>query len=471
MGERNETAVILSPSKAALLERWRQGAALSTGCVIHPRSTKGELPLTFGQMRLWLIEQYEPGMPTYHLFFCARIGESLNADVLSASVGELARRHEILRTTFSMDADNPTQYVGTGNPPHLEVADMHAGDEGRGLAEAIELIDDAIHKPFDLAHGPLGRILLCQLQGYNLLALVVHHLIADGWSLGLALRELSTIYEARLDGQSPQLPPLTIQYGDFAIWQRETLRDANWQSDLDYWRARLKDIGSLNLAPDHPRPKVITSRGDWREFRLSPTRSAELRRLARQQDATLFMVLLAALKVLLREISDQDDIVVGTAIANRGNVETFGLIGNFINTLVLRTNLQDDPTFRGLLQRVKETCVGAFAHQQAPFERVVKEVLPTRDLSKNVLFQVGFVLQPPSTEMQFAGLPMKLIELGSRSTRSEIEFDLWDQPEIVGRVSFSTDLFYPEMIERRLQRLYHIIAAIVSDPGRRVSEL
>ena len=296
-------------------------------------------------------------------------------------------------------------------------------------------------------------------------------MIADGWSLGLALRELAMIYQAHREKRAPQLPALPIQYGDFAIWQRETLRDANWRSDLDYWRAHLQDVGTLDLRTDFPRPLVTTSRGDWREFRLDLRLSAEMRKLARQQDVTLFMVLLTAVKVLLREISLHDDVVVGTAIANRSNVETFGLIGNFINTLVLRTTLQGDPTVVELLRRVKATCVGAFAHQQAPFEKVVKEVLPTRDLSRGVLFQVGFVLQPSTTEMQFAGLPMKLVELGSRSTRSEIEFDLWDQPEIVGRVSFSTDLFKPATIEHRLQRMYHLIDRMASDPRLRVSQL
>jgi len=463
--------VSLSANKAALLERWRQGVSLAPKAVIAPRSTEGELPLTFGQMRLWLIEQYEPGMPTYHLFFCGRIEGPIDAVALADSVTDLARRHEILRTVFSVDQSNPCQYVGRGELPQLEVSDLTGGEESHGLAKSVELIDDAIHEPFDLEHGPLARILLCRLPGYNLLALVVHHLIADGWSLGLALRELAAIYKARLEKRPPQLPALPIQYGDFAIWQRETLRDANWQGDLDYWRTHLKDIGSLDLKTDLPRPKVTTSRGDWREFRLDLGLSAEARKLARQQDATLFMVLLAAVKVLLWEISAQDDVVVGTAIANRGNVETFGLIGNFINTLVLRTSLHGDLTVVELLRRVKETCVGAFAHQQTPFEKVVKEVLPTRDLSKSVLFQVGFVLQPPTTEMQFAGLPMKLVELGSRSTRSEIEFDLWDQPEIVGRVSFSTDLFKPATIEHRLERLHQVIARMVSDPGLRVSQL
>jgi amino acid adenylation domain-containing protein len=432
---------------------------------IRPRSEIGPLPLSLAQERLWFVEQFQPGTAAYNSFFCARINGEINPDILEQSFAELVSRHEVLRTTIGWDEGRACQFFGKGRRPKLEVFDLRMLSRDDGFAEAIARIETAIDQPFNFNSGPLVRLMLCRLSDQNVLGLVAHHLIGDGWSLDVATRELSDIYQARKVGRPSSLPPLPIQYGDFAMWQRDNALNKNWGQSLSYWHERLRNVGSLGLPTDFPRPPIISTQGDWREIRLSRSLSDKLRKLASVEGATLFMVLLAALKVLMRKLSGQRDITVGTAVANRTEPETFGLIGNFINMLALRTQLDGDLTFREVLARVRTTCLGAFAHQQVPFERVVEELRPERDLSASVLFQVLFVMQPPRVQHVFAGTPVKLLELGSRTTRADLEFHLWDQPEISGRVVFSTDLFKPRTIERLVERIQILLTEIVADPG------
>ncbi len=460
----------LSAVKSALLDLWRSGATIRDGAAqITRRSSRGSIPLSLAQERIWFIEQFQPGTPAYNLSFCSRIEGRLDPDILSQSLTDLVERHEILRTTVVVDQDSPIQLVDRSPRPHLDFMDLQDYNDDDALAMAIQRIDAATQKRFQLESDPLARVILCTTRSHSILGIVVHHLVADGWSLGLALRELSDSYQARACNQSPVFSPLPIQYGDFAVWQREHLREDMWERDIAYWREALSDLSPLELPTDQSRPSVITPRGDWRKIRLSQQLSEAIRELARNHNATVFMVVLAAFNVLLYKLTGQSDLTVGTAIAGRVHPETFALIGNFINMLTLRTNVSGDPTFAEVLQRTRDTCLGAFAHQHAPFERVVAQLQPERDLSRSVLFQVLLVLQPPVEIQRFAGSLMQLIELGPRSARADLEIHLRDQPEISGRVAFSTDLFDPQTVERLIERLQIVLEEMVANPECHVS--
>jgi amino acid adenylation domain-containing protein len=460
----------LSPAKAELLARWREGGAVpGDGQAIPTRPGQGPVPLSLAQQRVWFVEQLQPGTAAYNLFFCARLDGHLEPEPLAQALADLVGRHQALRTTIGSERGEPFQVVDGGAAPALDVVDLRPRSGDDGLAAAVERVGAAIHQPFDLAAGPLARVLLCRLRDRDVLGLAVHHLVADGWSLGVALRELSAAYQARAAGQEPALPPLPIQYSDFALWQRDQARAADWESDLGWWRERLLDLPAVDLPADRPRPPVFTARGDWRELRLDAELSEALRRLARAEDATQFMVVLAALAALLHKLTGLRDLAVGANVAGRVRPETFGLIGNFANVLVLRTHLDGDPTFRELLGRVRVACLGAFAHQQLPFEKLVEELVPERDLSRTPLAQVLFVLQPPLTEWRFAGLDMELVEIGTRTARADLELHLWDLPALTGRFQFRTDLFDAATVERLVTRFQALSAGAVADPDRKLS--
>ena len=467
----------LSPSKRALLDRWwnrdfreDDGKGHKEGSSIARRGRSGPIPLSLAQQRVWFMEQWQPRTAAYNLSFCARVDMDIAPQLLAKSLQDLVNRHEILRTTVRLHRGEPHQFVAEGEFPSLEVVDFReAGNDG--LDAARRRMDEAIHQPFDLARGPLGRFLLCRLQEGDVIGLVVHHLVGDGWSLGVALTELSALYEARASGKTPSLLPPPIQYGDFAVWQRDQARADTWVRDLSYWEERLADLPPLELPTDRPRPPVASFRGDWKEFRLPRPLSDAVRRLARQESVTPFTVLLATLKVLLLKLTHQRDFTVGTVVANRTLPETHGLIGNFINMLPLRTDLRGDPTFREVLGRVRTTCVTGFAHQEVPFERVVADLQPERDLSRSVMFQVLLVLQPPLSKLRFAGAPVQHLELGARAAQHDLELHLWDEPEIHGRLAFAVDLFEGSTIDRLLARFESLIGEVVADPTRRLSSL
>jgi amino acid adenylation domain-containing protein len=457
----------LSGAKEALLARWRTGEGDGSPVTIPRRDgTGGVAPLSFAQQRLWILEQFQPGTPAYNLFFCGRVGGHLAPEALATAVDGLVARHETLRTVIGSDAGRPVQRTD-GPGARLDVVDLRTVKDPDAATAAV--LDEAIHRPFPLQHGPLARVLLLRGPRHDTLGLVVHHLVADGWSLGVALRELSELYQAAAAGRQPELPALPIGYGDFAAWQRAQVRAIDWGADLGYWRDRLRDVTPLELPTDHPRPAVLSTRGDWCALRLGRALSDRVRELARSHDATPFMTLLAAYTAVLRGICGQDDLTIGTAIAHRGHAETLGLIGDFINMLALRTDTGGDPTFGELLDRVRRTCTEAFAHQEAPFERVVEELKPVRDTSRGTLFQALFVLQPAAAVTQFAGLPLELVELGSQTVRADLELHLWDRPEFVGRLAYSTDLLTRDTAERLRDRLIQLLEQVVDAPDRRLS--
>ena len=396
-------ALFEGPTVAELAGRVEELRRAGEGCrppaARSRRPREAPLPLSFAQERLWFLHQMEPEGAGYNMPWSGRLRGGLDAGALERALGELVRRHEALRTTFRPVEQGAVQVVHPAAPAHLPVLDLTGLAPQDREDEARRLAREDAERPFDLERGPLLRATLLRLADEeHVLLLTMHHIVSDGWSMGVLFRELFTLYESfsrglRARPASP-LPPLAVQYADFAVWQRGWLQGEVLQRQLDWWRERLGGAPpALELPTDRPRPAVASSRGASLVFRLSADVTRGLRSLARREGATLYMVTHAALDLLLSRWSGQEDLVVGSPIAGRTQVGTEGLIGFFVNTLALRIDLSGDPSFRELLGRVRETALGAYAHQELPFERLVEEVAPERGLSHTPLFQVMFALQ------------------------------------------------------------------------------
>ncbi|HEX8276905.1 MAG TPA: amino acid adenylation domain-containing protein [Longimicrobiaceae bacterium] len=461
----------LSSAKKALLEKRLRGAAASAPReTIPPRTGTGPLPLSFPQQRLWFLEQLEPGRPFYHIGVPVRMRGRLDRGALARALSEIVRRHEALRTGFVLVDGEPRQTV---RPPfEVEIPlDECAGIPHDALLERIRA---ELEAPFDLERDPLVRARLLRLgDEEHVLAATLHHVISDGWSMGVFIRELTVLYEAFVEGRPSPLPDLPLQYGDFAVWQRGRLGGEVLEKQLAYWREQLRGLPTIELPTDFPRPPVQSHRGAGLWFRLPVETSARLRALATAEGATLFMLLLAAWQTLLLRYTGQDDLVVGTPIANRTRKEIEPLIGFFVNTLVLRGDLSGDPPFRELLRRVRETTLGAYAHQDLPFERLVEELQPERDLSRNPLFQVLFALQnAPEEHLELAGL--KLTWQWVDSTTAKFDLMLWtheERGEIVLLLEYATDLFRASTVERMRDHLVTLLDGILAAPDAPLSAL
>ncbi|HZI75532.1 MAG TPA: condensation domain-containing protein, partial [Gemmatimonadales bacterium] len=358
------------------------------------RTPEQDLLLSFAQQRLWFLDQLEPGTATYIIPSAVRLRGQMDRMALAAVLDQVIRRHENLRTTFPSQQGRPVQQIAAEPTTGLVILDLrHLGAEVRER-EARRLAQQEVEAPFDLGRGPPLRARLLRLgEQDQVLLLSMHHIISDGWSSGVLIRELSQLYLGRVQGEAVTLPALPIQYVDYALWQRNWLQGAVLQEQLDYWKRSLEGIVPLELPTDHPRPVMQSARGARQRLRLSRELGQQVRALSQQVGVTPFMTLLAVFEVLLARYSGQHDIAVGTPIANRTREEVEGLIGFFVNTLVLRTDLSGNPTFLELLNRVRTVALGAYSHQDLPFEHVVDTVQPQRDLSRSPLFQVFFALQ------------------------------------------------------------------------------
>ncbi|MFL6333022.1 MAG: condensation domain-containing protein, partial [Pyrinomonadaceae bacterium] len=358
-----------------------------------PAAAEGYVfPASFAQRRLWFLHQFEPDSAVYHVPVLMPIKAPLNIEVLNRTLREIVRRHESLRTTFrSVDGDL-VQVVSPSQTLDLNIVDLRSSPAAEREADAQRMAWVEAQQPFSLEQGPLLRATLYVLGSSDyLLLLVMHHIVSDGWSMGVLYRELSALYVAYSAGRPSPLAELPVQYPDFALWQNELLQGEMFEELLRYWRTQLAGAPELlNLPTDRPRPAVQTYRGAVHGIILKPRLYESLRALARSEEATPFMVLLAAFKALLSRYSGEEDVTVGTPVAGRTRVELEPLIGFFVNTLVLRTDVSGDPSFRELVGRVREVTLGAYAHQEVPFERLVEELRPERDLSRNPLFQVMF---------------------------------------------------------------------------------
>jgi amino acid adenylation domain-containing protein len=459
---------------AAAAEQAAQSAGGSRGPAIKRAERSGELPLSFAQQRLWFIDQFEPGSPFYNVSAAMRLKGMLDVAALAQTLNEVVRRHDSLRTTFSTVDGQPVQVIAPALELKLDEHDLRHVPAPERDAEARRLAVEEAKRPFDLARGPLLRVKLLRLgPEEHVASLTMHHIVSDGWSMGVLIREVAACYEAAVTGKPALLPELPIQYADFAAWQRERLSGEGLEELLAYWRRQLASLPELNLPTDHPRPAVQTVRGAYQVAALPPALSAQLRALGQQEGATVFMVLLAAFQTLLYRYTGRHDIVVGTDVANRNRVETEGLIGVFVNHLVMRTDLSGGPTFRELLSRVREASLGAYAHQDMPFDMLVKALKPKRDLSHTPLFQVLFVVQnAPMPELNLTGLTLSPVEADNETTKFDLALFVTEAEDgLVGTWKYNADLFEAATITRMAKNFETLIGGIAANPDAPLDEL
>ncbi|QLE54757.1 non-ribosomal peptide synthetase [Nostoc sp. TCL26-01] len=441
---------------------------------IVPTSRIGNLPLSFAQQRLWFIDQMEPNSCFYNIPAAVRLIGSLHLSAFESSCNEIVRRHEVLRTNFPTVDGQPVQVIQPFSPRVLPVLDLQHLSTLEQEAEVFRLMSQEAQKPFNLAQDSLLRItVICLNQAEYVVLLTIHHIIADAWSIGIFLRELVALYTEFTNGQTSPLPELPIQYADFAVWQRQYLQGEVLETQLAYWRQQLGgSLPILQLPTDRPRPRVQTFRGASQSFYLSAELTEALKVLSQQAGVTLFMTLLTAFKILLYRYTYQEDILVGSAIANRQRVEVEGLIGFFVNTLVLRTDLSGNPTFRELLDRVRRVTWEAYDHQDLPLEKLVEELQPERDLSYSPLFQTMFVLQnTPDIDVTLPGLKITTIPQTSTTAKLDLTLDMRETAAgLMGVFEYNTDLFDDIAIAHMINHWQNLLLGIIDHPQQHIGE-
>ncbi|HEY2738020.1 MAG TPA: condensation domain-containing protein, partial [Thermoanaerobaculia bacterium] len=440
-----------------------------------PQPPVDELPLGFAQRRLWFLEQLDPGTAAYNIAAALRLSGVIDPAALALALDGLAARHETLRTTFGARDGMPFQRVVRALRPDRSLVDLAALPLARREAAAHQCAGEEARRPFDLGHGPLLRSSLVRLsEADHILLLTLHHLISDGWSMGVLIRELAAGYAAFARGRAPLLPALPVQYADYVQWQHRVFAGEALAVQLAYWRERLAGAPPiLDLPSDRPRPAVRSYRGARRLFTL-PAASAEgVRTLSRRHGTSLFMTLFAGLATLLGRYAGRDDLCLGTPVAGRDLVETEGLIGLLVNTLVLRADLSGDPGFEALLQRARETALAAYAHQHVPFEKLIDELGIERDLSHTPLFQVMLVLQDAPMKLpEVAGVSLSELEVGTGVAKFDLTCEIWPLAESLrGSLAYSTDLWDATTIERLEGHLQILFASFITDPRTPMSRL
>ena len=441
--------------------------------VPHQHSAGEPVPLSFAQERLWFLDQMQPGSPAYNMPVAVRLLGDLDAGALESTFGELVRRHPSLRTTFAVaPGGRPVQVIHPAHrvrPPLLDLSGLAALDE-----EVRRLAAEEARRPFDLVRGPLLRTGLLRLSGPEHVALLtMHHIVSDGWSMGVLIRELGALYASRVAGKPSPLPELELQYADFALWQRSYLVGEILEGELAYWRQTLSGLAILELPTDRQRPPVRRELGRVWRFNLPAGLTADLERLSRAAGATLFMTLLSGVTALLSRLTGQDDIAVGTPIANRTHREIEGLIGFFVNTLVLRTFCAGDPPFGELSSAVRRTALAAYQHQDVPFERVVEELSPPRDPSRTPLFQVMFTLQSLEREgLVLPGLTLEPIPPAGETAKFDLTLSLSEGGAgLFGSWEYNRDLFETATMARLSRHFEILLAGACAAPGTRLSDL
>jgi amino acid adenylation domain-containing protein len=457
-----------------LIERELAAGAGLQAPPIERADRDGPLPASFPQQRLWFLDQLEPGSASYNIPTAVRLAGELNVPALSAAFDEVVRRHEILRTTFKAEVGVPLQVVGRAVPLPPPIDDLSGLSETHREAEARRLMGEEARAPFDLSRGPMLRARLLRLGDVeHILCVTMHHIASDGWSIGVLIREVAALYESFRLGQSSTLDEPALQYGDFAVWQRGWLQGDVLQSQLDYWSSRLAGVPTLELPTDRPRPPVPSHRGAQRSTLLPTALVSEIQALGRKEGVTLFMTLLSAFQTLLYRYSGLTDIAVGSPIAGRPRSELEDLIGFFVNTLVLRGDLSGDPSFRTLLRRVRQDALGAYAHQDLPFEQLVGILHPDRDASRSPLFQVMFALQnapmalPTSSELE-----LTLLDTTSGTSKFDLTLNVSDSEDgLLASMEYSSDLFEASTIDRMLGHFKTLLEAAVANADQPVSDL
>jgi len=469
-------ALFEAPTVAALAARVdaARGAERSVERIPR-RAGDGPAPLSFSQQRLWFIHQLDPRSSAYNMPFGLRLRGALDVGALRRSLAEVVRRHEALRTVTVDRGGGPVQVVLPHARVPFAVLDLTGLPGASRGAEAARRVAEEGRLPFDLARGPLLRVLLVRLGKEEwTLGFTMHHVVSDGWSMGVLVREVSELYAATCEGRDSVLPEPPVQYADFAVWQRAWLSGPRLEAQLRYWREKLEGAPPLlDLPVDRPRGSALGVAETGKPFVLSPAATRGLRSLGRREGATLFMTLLAGWQALLWRYSGQDDLVVGTATANRTRAEVEGLIGFFVNSLALRGDLSGDPTFRELLARVRETTLGAYAHQDLPFERLVEELAPERSLAHNPLFQVMFALQNMEVgPLALGDVEMEPLDRGGLGAKFDLRVSLTEVGDRVeGEIVYRADLFEDSTVERMAEAFRLLLEGAVAEPDRRLGAL
>ncbi|GMU10104.1 amino acid adenylation domain-containing protein [Corallococcus caeni] len=431
-------------------------------------------PLSFAQERMWFLEQWSPGGASLNMPVAVRLTGELQAPVLQRALQALVLRHEALRTTFALADGRPVQVVVPTLEAALPVEDLEALPLPEREARAVQRVAEVALEPFDLGQGPLFRARLFRLSAReHLLLFAMHHGVSDAWSMGVVVRELTALYAAFLEGKASTLPPLPLQYGDYAGWQRRTQEGAEAEARLAWWRERIDAHALLELPTDKPRPAVLGTRGAREALQLPAALTAELKAFARKEGRTLFVTLLAAFQTLLHRYTGQEDLAVGTPVANRPRAELEGLIGLFVNTVVLRTDLSGAPSFRELLARLQPVALDAFAREELPFERLVDALKPGRDPSRAPLFQVMFVLQnAPLPPLEAPGLQLEARPVDTGSAQFDLTLIAEDLPQGLRLTAeYATDLFEPGTVRRMLAHLSRLLEGALAAPQESLSRL
>src|SRR5215212_1574343 len=474
MNELQQRIASLSPEqRELLLQRLRKEQPLASEPAEIPRRDPADpLPLSFAQQRLWFLDQLAPNNPFYNIPLGVQLDGPLNVEALKLSFNEIVRYHETLRTSFEVVSGQPAQVIHLPYAPELPLVDLRELEHSQREAEAQRLADAEALQPFDLAGDQLFRITLVSLaEDSHLLVLTMHHIISDGWSKNVLLKDLALLYEAYSLGESSPLPELPIQYADYTLWQRQQLQGEVLDEQLQYWKQHLGySPYILTLPTDHPRAPKRGYQGTRLPFALSAELTEALKQLSRSEGVTLFMLLTAAFQTLLHRYSQQQQITIGTPVAGRTRTEIEPLIGFFVNTLVLRTDFGGDPSFAELLQRVKTVALGAYAHQELPFEKLVEELEVERSLSHTPLFQVMFAMQ----NMALPPLRLPWLELEVLGTERETtQFDLVlfmgeVGGQLMGQLEYSIDLFEAATIRRMAEHFERLLHSLVVEPRQRV---
>ena len=451
-----------------------QTSAVESSAIV-PVAHNTDLPLSFAQQRLWFLDQLVSGNPFYNMPFAWHVRGQLDVLTLQSSLNEIIHRHETLRTCFLSVNGQPTQWIASSLELTLVTIDLVELPEAERFDQARKMVSDDAQQPFDLTQLPLLRVKLLRLApNEHILLLVMHHIISDGWSMGIFFRELAALYEAFSKGTTSPLAELPVQYADFAVWQRQWLSGEVLQTQLNYWQQQLAGAPPiLELPTDRPRPSVQAFQSGIEQFQLDRHLMQKLLTLSQQSGTTLFMNLLAAFVTLLSRYSGQEDIVVGSPIANRKRIELEGLIGFFANTLALRVDVSGNPTFQELLGRVREVTIGAYAHQDLPFEKLVEVLQLERSLNRNMLVQVMFALHnAPTLSLELPGLSLIPFKIDLKTVRFDLEVHLWEVPEgLSGYFIYSTDLYDASTIQRMLGHFQTLLEGIVANCEQQISEL
>ncbi|CUS39187.1 Putative Multi-domain non-ribosomal peptide synthetase (fragment) [Candidatus Nitrospira nitrificans] len=435
----------------------------------------GPAPLSFAQQRLWVLTQLDPDGASYNLPIALRLSGALDVAALERSVNELIRRHEALRTTVVLIDGQPAQVVAPTSAVTLHVIPLEHLNASEREEALLRLATAEAQRPFELAHGPMLRVTLLRLAAEeHVLLLTMHHIVSDAWSSHILVREMTELYVAQVQGRPALLPELPVQYADFSIWQRQWLSGARLNRQLDYWKERLSGaLEPLNLPMDHPRPPVQTSRGASLTISLSSELSSAMTELSRREGVTLFMTLLAGFYALLFRYTGRPDLIVGSPIANRTRSEIEGLIGFFVNTLALRADLSGNQSVRELLALVRQVCLGAYTHQDMPFEKLVEALQPVRDASYSPVFQVMFELQnAPTAELAVPGLRIATVDVEPLTAKFDLTLTLCEtESGLTASMEYNTDLFSADSVMRMLRHYQLILQDMAAQPNATIEEL